>query len=240
MNIFEAKNQIVEIGRRVWTKEWVAANDGNISCKISDDEYVCTPTGVSKGFMDVGDLIVVDSEGRKRSGGPLNPSSEIKMHIHVYKNRPDVGSVVHAHPPTATGFAVAGMSLDQCALPEVAIVLGQIPCVPYGLPSTDEIPKAIEPHLQSSNAVLLANHGALTWGNDLTQAYHRMETLEHFAKILLIAVQLGKVNLFTDEQVKALEGLRDRFGLTGPFTGCNIRSGQNLPAQTGEVPGLNS
>jgi L-fuculose-phosphate aldolase len=238
MNLFEAKNQIVEIGRRMWVKEWVAANDGNISCKISEDEYVCTPTGVSKGFLDVGDLIVVDSEGRKKSGGPLNPSSEIKMHLHVYKKRPDVVSVCHAHPITATGFAVAGMSLDQCALPEVAIVLGQIPCVPYGLPSTDEIPKAIDPYLQSSNAVLLANHGALTWGSTLMQSYHRMETLEHFAKILLVAVQLGKVNLFTEDQVKALEDLRNYFGLTGAFTGCNLQSAKNIPAQTGEVKGI--
>jgi L-fuculose-phosphate aldolase len=238
MNLFEAKNMIVEIGRRVWTKGWVAANDGNISVKLDEDEYVCTPTGVSKGFMDVGDLIVVDGEGRKRSGGPLKPSSEIKMHLHVYKNRPDIHSVVHAHPPTSTGFAVAGMSLDQCALPEVAIVLGQIPCVPYGLPSTDEIPQAIDPYLQRTNAVLLANHGALTWGNDLMQAYHRMETLEHFASILMVAMQLGKVNLFSEEQVKALENLRDRFGLTGAFTGCNVNAGKNMGIQTGTVKGV--
>ena len=238
MNVFEAKNQIVEIGRRMWQKEWVAANDGNISCKISNDEFVCTPTGVSKGFMDVGDIIVVDGEGRKKSGGPLNPSSEIKMHLHVYRERPDVYAVCHAHPPTATGFAVAGYSLDQCVLPEVAIVLGQIPCVPYGLPSTDEIPKAIAPYLQNTNAVLLANHGALSWGNSLTQAYHRMETLEHFAKILLVSVQLGKVNLFTKEQVQALESLRDQFGLTGAFTGCSLNAGKNLPVKLGDVPGV--
>lgn len=238
MNLFEAKNQIVEIGRRMWSKEWVAANDGNISCKISADEFVCTPTGVSKGFMEVSDLIVVDGEGRKKSGGPLNPSSEIKMHLHVYQQRPDVRAVCHAHPPTATGFAVAGLSLDQCVLPEVAIVLGQIPCVPYGLPSTDEIPKAIEPYLQNTNAVLLANHGALSRGEGLMQAYHRMETLEHFAKILLVAVQLGQVNLFTKDQVAALEGLRKRFGLAGAFTGCSLNAGQKLPAKTGDVPGV--
>ncbi|MEW6236644.1 MAG: class II aldolase/adducin family protein [Candidatus Omnitrophota bacterium] len=234
-NVYEAKNQIVEIGRRMWSKEWVAANDGNISCKISEDEIVCTPTGVSKGFLEVSDLIVVDSQGRKRSGGPLNPSSEIKMHLFVYGKRSDVKAVCHAHPPTATGFAVAGLSLDQCVLPEVVALVGQIPLTPYGLPSTDEIPQAIEPYIAGNSALLLANHGALSWGSDLMQAYYRMETMEHFAKILLVAIQLGKVNLFSPEQVQALEGLRDRFGLNSPFTGCNVRQ-TNLPAQTGSVP----
>jgi len=234
-NIYQAKGQIVEIGRRMWLKEWIASNDGNISCKISEDEFLCTPTGVSKGFLEIGDLIVVDGEGRKRSGGPLNPSSEIKMHLFVYKNRPDVQAVCHAHPPTATGFAVAGVSLDQCVLPEVVALLGQIPCAPYGLPSTDEIPQSIAPFVKNNNAVLLANHGALTWGDNLMQAYHRMETMEHFARILLVAIQLGKVNLFSPEQVRALEGLRERFGLGGAYTGCNLRN-PALPAQAGKVP----
>lgn len=234
MNIYEAKQQIIEIGRRMWTKEWVAANDGNISCKISDNEYVCTPTGVSKGFLEISDLIVVDGQARKLSGGLLNPSSEIKMHLYVYKERPDVKAVCHAHPPTATGFAVAGMSLDQCVLPEVVALLGQIPVAPYGLPSTDEIPQSIAPFVKTNNAVLLANHGALTWGDNLMQAYYRMETMEHFAKILLVAIQLGRVNLFTKEQVAALEGLRDRFGLSGAFTGCNINT-KNIPVQSGPV-----
>ncbi len=236
-NIYEAKQQIIEIGKRMWTKEWVAANDGNISCKISDDEFVCTPTGVSKGFLDIGDLIIVDKEGRKRSGGPLKPSSEIKMHLYVYKERPDVQAVCHAHPPTATGFAVAGLSLDQCVLPEVVALLGQIPTAPYGLPSTDEIPQSIAPYIQNNNAILLANHGALTWGDNLTQAYYRMETMEHFARILFVSIQLGKVNLFSQEQVAALESLRDRFGLQGAFTGCNINN-PNIPVQQGTVPDI--
>ncbi|MBI1389082.1 MAG: class II aldolase/adducin family protein [bacterium] len=233
-SVYEAKQQIVEIGRRVWTKGWVAANDGNISFKVSDNEFVCTPTGVSKGFMEVGDLLVVDRHARKISGGPLKPSSEIKMHFYVYDQRPDVNAVVHAHPPTSTGFAVAGLSLDACALPEVVALMGQIPLADYGLPSTDEIPKSIDPYIKTNSAVLLANHGALAWGKDLMQAYYRMETMEHFANILLTAVQLGKVNLFTDKQVEALEGLRARFGLSDPFTGCN-RNPTGLPAETGKV-----
>ncbi len=234
-NIFEAKQQIVEIGRRMWTKEWVAANDGNISCKVADDEFVCTPTGVSKGFLEVGDLIVVDSQGRKRSGGPLNPSSEIKMHLFVYKERPDIQAVCHAHPPTATGFAVAGLSLDQCVLPEVVALMGQIPTAPYGLPSTGEVPQSIAPFVKNNNAVLLANHGALTWGDNLMQAYYRMETMEHFARILMVSIQLGNVNLFSGQQVAALESLRSRFGLEGAFTGCNVNN-PNLPCPSNRVP----
>lgn len=234
MNLFEAKHQIVEIGRRMWTREWVAANDGNISCRISNNEFVCTPSGVSKGFMDISDLIVVDCEGRKTGGGTLKPSSEIKMHLYVYRERPDVQAVCHAHPPTSTGFAVAGLSLDQCVLPEVVALMGQIPCAAYGLPSTDEIPKSIAPYVKDNSAVLLANHGALTWGDNLMQAYYRMETMEHFAKILLTAVQLGKVNLFTKEQSHALEGLRSKFGLNNPFTSCNSES-PFIPADSGTV-----
>lgn len=224
MNVFEAKNQIVEIGRRMWTKEWVAANDGNISCRVSENEFVCTPTGVSKGFMEVGDLIIVDGEGKKRSGGPLNPSSEIKMHLYVYKERPDVNAVCHAHPPIATAFAVAGISLDQCLLPEVVLAMGGIPCVPYGLPSTDEIPQSIAPYVRDSAAVLLANHGALSWGDSLMQAYYRMETMEHFARILLASIQLGQVNLFSKSQVERLEGMRSRYGINPAMMGCNIQS----------------
>lgn len=238
VNIFEAKNQIVEIGRRVWTKEWVAANDGNISCKVSDNEVVCTPTGVSKGFLQLEDLIVVDLEGRKLYGGPLNPSSEIKMHLYVYRERPDIRAVVHAHPATATGFAVSGIALDQCVLPEMVALMGQIPLASYGLPSTDEIPQSIAPYVKNNNAVLLANHGALTWGDSLMQAYYRMETMEHFAKILLISIQLGKVNTFSEKQVQALESLRDKFGLTGAFTGCNVKQ-STIPTPTGTVPDIN-
>lgn len=238
VSVFEAKNTIVEIGRRVWQQGWVAANDGNISCRIADDEYVCTPTGVSKGFMGVEDMIVVDGQARKRSGGPLNPSSEIKMHFYVYNQRPDVGAVVHAHPPTATGFAVAGLALDQCVLPEMVALMGQIPLADYGLPSTDEIPQSIEPYIKNHSAVLLANHGALAWGKDLMQAYHRMETLEHFARILMVSIQLGKVNMFSKTQVKALEGLRDKFGLAGPFQGCNTNT-SSFPYSTGTVRDVN-
>ncbi len=239
-NIFEAKNQIVEIGRRMWTKEWVAANDGNISCRISDNEFVCTPTGVSKGFMEVSDLIIVDREGRKRSGGPLNPSSEMKMHLFVYNECPEVNAVCHAHPPIATAFSVAGISLDQCLLPEVVLAMGQIPCVPYGLPSTDEIPQSIAPHLKDSTAVLLANHGALSWGNSITQAYYRMETMEHFAKILLASVQLGQINLFSQDQVERLESMRGYYGISNGVGGCNIHN-TTIPGQakTGSVRDIN-
>ncbi|HPO08972.1 MAG TPA: class II aldolase/adducin family protein, partial [bacterium] len=136
MNAFQAKQDILEAGRRIWIRGFVAANDGNISARVSDDEILCTPTGVSKGFMDPAMIATVDGEGRQIRG-EWKVSSEAKMHLAVYRKRPDVHAVVHAHPPTATGFAVAGISLDQCVLPEVLVTLGGIPLAPYGLPGSE-------------------------------------------------------------------------------------------------------
>ena len=142
---------------------FVAANDGNISVKVSENEYYCTPTGVSKGFMTPDMIIKIDADGNKLEG-KLNPSSEIKMHMRVYRERPDVNAVVHAHPPTATAYAVAGIPLDKYLLPEAILVLGDVPICKYGTPSTMEIPDSLEPYIQTHDAFLLQNHGALTVG----------------------------------------------------------------------------
>jgi L-fuculose-phosphate aldolase len=173
---------IVEVGRRIYINGFVAANDGNISVRVGDDEIITTPTGVSKGFLTPDMLVKVNMDGQKISGN-LRPSSEIKMHIEVYKQRSDVRAVVHAHPITATGFAVAGIPLEKCVLPEVVLSLGSIPIAKYGTPSTMELPEAINEFLPTCDAVLLANHGALTVGVDVFNAYYKMETLEHFAKM---------------------------------------------------------
>jgi len=228
-SLFQLKDLMIEIGRRVWQQGWVAANDGNFSCRLSDEEFLVTPTGVSKGFMDTGMLIVVDAEGQKKYG-TLKPSSEIKMHLEVYRRRQDIHAIVHAHPATATGFAVAGIPLSECILPEVVVTIGGAPIVPYGTPSTDELAKAFIPFLDKGAAFLLANHGALTLGVDLLNAYHRMESLEHFAKILLVARQLGKVNFLNEQQVYELNELRQRFGVPGnqyPCTTCAVRPIEN-------------
>jgi L-fuculose-phosphate aldolase len=219
---WEVKKQIVEIGKRIWTRGYVAANDGNISAKINEKEVLTTPTGVSKGFMTTDMIIKIDLEGNVISGNSdYKPSSEAKMHLEVYRERPDIKSVVHAHPPYCTCFAVAGIPLNKCVLPEAIIVIGAVPIAQYGLPSTMEIPDKIRPHIKSSDAILLENHGALTLGTNVLNAYFKMETLEHTAQIVWNAVQLGNVNVLPESERDRLMGLREKFNLPGKVTVCD-------------------
>ena len=211
-NLLTLKREIVEVGRRVYQRGYVASNDGNISARLDEKRVVITPTGVSKGFMTPEDLIVIDMDGKVVSG-TKKPSSEMFMHLSVYKHRPDVMSVCHAHPPYATGFAVAGIPLDKCILPEVIIVLGGIPIVEYGTPGTAEFFQPVLKIIDKYDAYLLANHGALTIGKDVVNAYHKMETLEHFAHIAFVAQQLGHMNVLNSEQVRKLTDLRSKFGI---------------------------
>lgn len=218
----EIKKQIVEIGKRIWNRGYVASNDGNITVKLNDDELLTTPTGVSKGFMTEEMIIKCDSNGNVVSGNErYRPSSEVKMHLEVYKARPDVNSVVHAHPPYATSFAVAGIPLNKCVLPEAIIIIGAVPIAPYGLPSTMEIPDKIKPFISNSDAILLENHGALTFGSDLLNAYHKMETLEHTASIVWKAIQLGNMNVLSEYERDRLMTLREKFNLSGKITLCD-------------------
>jgi L-fuculose-phosphate aldolase len=211
-NLISLKNDIIAAGRRVYERGYVASNDGNISARIDNDRVLITPTGVSKGFMKVEDLVIVDFNGKVLSGNK-KPSSEVFMHIQVYKDRPDVNSVCHAHPPHATGFAVAGIPLDKCILPEVIIALGSVPLIEYGTPGTEEFYKPVMKLLKDYDAFLLANHGALTIGKDVLNAYHKMETIEHFAYIAFVAQQLGIVKTLNPEQVKKLIDQRERHGI---------------------------
>jgi L-fuculose-phosphate aldolase len=206
------RRDIVEVGRRIYARNYVASNDGNISARIDEHRVLITPTGVSKGFMSPEDLVVLDMDGKVLSGAK-KPSSEMYMHLMVFKQRPDVFSVCHAHPPYATGFAVAGIPLDRCVLPEVVIALGGIPLVEYGTPGTEEFYKPVLKLVDKYDAFLLANHGALTIGKDVFNAYYRMETLEHFAHIAFVAQQLGHLNTLNREQVQKLTDLRQRFGV---------------------------
>ena len=171
---FEIKKEICEVGLKLWQKGFVAANDGNISVKISENEFYCTPTGVSKASLTPDMIIKVDRDGKKLEG-KLNPSSEIKMHMRVYRERPDVNAVVHAHPPVATAFTVADIDLDQYVLPEAVLTIGAVPTCDYGTPSTMEIPDSLDPYLQDHDAFLLRNHGALTVGCNLNKAFFVME-----------------------------------------------------------------
>ncbi len=229
---WEIKKLIVEIGRRIWTRGYVAANDGNISVRIGDNEVLTTPTGVSKGFMTPEMIVKIDMQGKVLSQhSDYKPSSEIKMHLEVYNERPDIKAVVHAHPPYSTGFAVAGIPLDKCVLPEAIIMIGSVPIAEYGTPSTAEIPEKIRPYIKTSDAILLQNHGALTLGSDLVNAYFKMETLEHTAHIVWNAIQLGNVNILPESERDRLLGLRQKYNLQGQVAACEAtpltESGRN-------------
>ena len=213
---FEIKKQICDIGKRIYNRNMVAANDGNISVKLNDNEFLCTPTGVSKGFMTPEYICKVDADGNViQANGNFKPSSEIKMHMRVYKHRPDVNAVVHAHPTYATSFAIAGIPLTQPIMPEAVIALGCVPIAEYGTPSTDEIPDAVEKYLPYYDAVLLESHGALTFSDSLLAAYHKMESVEFYAELLFKARLLGGPKEFSEERVQQLYEIRRKFGMTG-------------------------
>lgn len=212
MNQQEIRAQMCDVCHKMWLLGWVAANDGNVSAKLPDGTFLCTPTGISKSFIKEDMLLRVDKDLHVIEGNPgYKPSSEMKMHMRCYVERPDVGAVVHAHPPTATGYAVAGKSLDDYSMIETVVTMGSIPLTPYGTPSTYEVPEAIAPYLQEHDVVLLQNHGALAVGADLLTAYYRMETLELFAKISLVAHQLGGAREIPEEQINKLLDLRENY-----------------------------
>lgn len=213
---YELKKQICDIGKRIYNRGMVASNDGNISVKLNDNEFLCTPTGVSKGFMTPEYICKVDRDGKViQANEGFKPSSEIKMHMRVYKERPDVNSVVHAHPMYATSFAIAGIPLTEPIMPEAVIALGCVPIAEYGTPSTEEIPDAVSKYLQYFDAVLLENHGALAFSDSLLAAYHKMESVEFYAQLLYQSKMLGGPKQLSQQQVERLYEIRRQFGMTG-------------------------
>lgn len=235
-SVYEIKKQICDIGHRIYMNGFVAANDGNISVKVNDNEFYCTPTGVSKGYLTPDMILHVDNKGNiLERNSKYKPSSEFKMHLRVYSERSDVNAVVHAHPPYATAHAVAGLALDSYIMPEAVISLGEVPLTKYGTPSTMEIPDAISGALQNHDAVLLQNHGALTVGEDLIHAYYKMETLEFFAKISYMAKQLGGSNELTSEQIEKLIEVRKKMGVPGRHPCLTPRQKDNF-SQTPTAP----
>ena len=208
----EIKELICDVCHKMWQLGWVAANDGNISVKMEDGTFWITPSGISKSFITPEKLIRVNEAMEKLEGVEgLFPSSEIKMHMRCYQEREDVGAVVHAHPPTATGYAVANKPLDEYSMIETVIAIGSIPVTPFGTPSTYEVPEAIAPYLAQHDVLLLQNHGALTVGCDLITAYYRMETLELFAKISLNAHLLGGAQEIPRNKIDQLLELRENY-----------------------------
>ncbi|MEK7728508.1 MAG: class II aldolase/adducin family protein [candidate division KSB1 bacterium] len=214
------REQICEVGRRMYERGFVAANDGNISVRLSADRVLTTPTGVSKGFMSPERMAVVDM-----SGAPLDankPSSEIRMHLFVYRERPDVQAVVHAHPVYATGFATAGLALEECVAAEIIATLGSIPLARYGTPSTEDLAESLRPHVHRHDAFLLANHGVVAVGKDLWEAYYRLERVEHYANIILVSRQLGGEKVLPKMEADKLFALRGKYGQTGLNPGCAV------------------
>jgi L-fuculose-phosphate aldolase len=232
------RSDIVEVGRRMYARGYTASNDGNISVRLDTNRLLMTPKGVAKGFMSPDMMCITDLEGRKLQGD-RDPSSEMLMHLEVYRQRPDVQAVVHAHPPTATGFAVAGIPLTRAVLAEVLTTLGSIPIAEYATPSTNELPAAVRKFIKAHDGMLLANHGALTVGADLFAAYFKMETIEHFAKISLVARMLGRENLIAREEVERLQGLRGTYGIKAPAQLCDDGSSalaEDASCQVVEAP----
>lgn len=220
LSYMELREQICDVCHKMWQKGWVAANDGNVSVKLPDGTFLATPTGMSKSFITPEKLVHIDKDANIIEGEPgLRPSSEIKMHMRCYQEREDVGAVLHAHPPVATGYAVANKPLDQYSMIETVIALGSVPVTPYGTPSTYEVPDAIAPYLGEHDAVLLQNHGALTVGSDVITAYYRMETLELFAQISLNAHMLGGAQEISRENIDRLISMRAGYGVTGKHPG---------------------
>ncbi len=209
------REDIVRFGRMLHQRGYVAATDGNLSVRLDAETVLSTPTGMSKGMLEPEDLVVVDMRGKKITGR-RQVSSEIGMHLLIYALRPDAHGVVHAHPPIATGYAAAGLPLNQALVSEIVISLGCIPLARYATPGTPELVAALEPLVPQYDAVLMANHGVVTYGDDLTRAYMKMETVEHFAQIALVTHLLGRQQLLTQEEVGKLIDARERYGISGP------------------------
>lgn len=234
---YEAKKQIIEIGKRMYDKGFVASNDGNISCRVGPNTIWTTPTGVSKGFMTPDMLVKMNFDGKVLMG-KLKPSSEVKMHLRVYNENPDVMAVTHAHPPVATSFAIAGISLDRAILPEAVVNLGSVPIAHYATPGSQDVPDSIAPYCNTHNAVLLANHGALSWGKDLTEAYHRLESLEYYATVLMYTGRIiGRANELSCSQVNELIDIREKLGITsGGTPPCSLKETNTTDVVKTEKP----
>ena len=219
---YAIRKELCEIGKRVYERGMVAANDGNFSVKLNENEFLCTPTGVSKGFMSPECICRIDAEGKLLEAEQgFRPSSEMKMHMRIYRERPDVKAVVHAHPPYATTFAIAGMPLEKPIIAETLLILGRVPVAAYGTPSTDEVPDSVAKYIAEYDAVLLSNHGAVTCGDSLMNAYFKMESLEFYARQLYQTKLLGQARELTAAQVEDIYEIRRRSGMTGRHPATN-------------------
>lgn len=207
---FQVRLDLTRFGQMLHAQGFVAATEGNLSARLDSDRIMITPTGFSKGMMQPEDMVIVDLEGNKLEG-ETNPSSEIAMHLTIYRMRPEVGAVVHAHPCTATGFASAGIALDEPLCSEIVVTLGSVPLAPYATTGTSELSAALRPFIPGHNAILMANHGVVAYGGDLAQAYMHMEAVEHYAKVALTARLLGCATPLCSQEIEKLTALRLRY-----------------------------
>ncbi|MNV20556.1 class II aldolase/adducin family protein [Paenibacillus sp. FSL H8-0261] len=207
------RSQICDIGRNLFNKDFIAANDGNISARLSENEILTTPRAVSKGYLEPYMIVKVNLQGEVLEAAEgYRPSTETKMHLRIYNELPEMNGVVHAHPPYATAFAIKGEALDKMMMPESVIMIGDIPLAEYGTPSTEEIPDSLMPFLGKKTAVLLENHGALTWGTDVMEAYLNMERLEYTAKITFITRMIDGERELPQHRIDELVALRSFYG----------------------------
>ena len=215
MNEWKLREQMCEIGRRVYAKGFAAANDGNISMRLDENRVLCTPTRVSKGFMKPDDLCIVDLEGKQLAGNRKR-SSEILLHLSVMKARPDVKSCVHCHPPHATAFAVAHEPIPKCILPEFEVFLGEVAIAKYETPGTQAFADTVLPYVKDTDTILLANHGTITYGSDLEDAYFKTEIIDAYCRILLLSKQLGTINYYSDDKAAELIKIKPNLGIPDP------------------------
>jgi len=222
-SLSQLKEEICDIGRRIYNKGFAAGNDGNISFRLNEREVLCTPTMISKGFMKPSDLCIVDMEGNQVAGNRKR-SSEILLHLTIMKERPDINSVVHCHPPHATAFAVAREPIPQCVLPEVEVFLGDVPITRYETPGGQKFADTVKPFVKQSNVVILANHGTVSFGETVEKAYWWTEILDAYCRILMLSKDLGRVTYLTKQETKELLDLKAKWGYTDPRLDKNMEN----------------
>lgn len=223
MSPYQVRKEMCDVGHRIWIKGFCAGNEGNHSVRISDDRVLCTPTGLSKGFLVPEDMCVVDMDGNQVEANSRGRkrTSEVLVHLAIYKKRPDVRAVIHSHPPHATAFAIAGIPLPEGLHPEAEVFLGKVRTAPYALPSTQALPDSITPLINSeTNTVLMGNHGSVSFSHTLVDAYYKLEILDAYCRILLLTKQIGKVNVFSKEQMIDLLKVKQKFGMKDERLAC--------------------
>ncbi len=257
VNEFRIKQEICETGRKVYERGFVAANDGNISYRIGENQVLCSPTLVSKGFMKPDDICLVDMTG-KQLAGRRKRTSEVLLHLEIYKRAPEIKAVVHCHPPHATAFSVAGEEIPTCVLPEFEVFLGPVPTATYETPGAQGFADTVTPHIGKSKIVVLKNHGTVAWADTLERALWWTEILDAYCRILLIAKQVGRVERLPTPKVQELLDLKNRFGITDdprslhsadlcvntewgggfaqPDCGCSLPAPSSAPAASGGAP----